>query len=124
MMLAAEGYVPEVARSLMLRGAEFILWAGDDPALPMMPVARTRAEENRVFLACAAAPTTNGATLIADPNGRTLAVALEGRELAVGTEVNRAFAHIKERAPGTDVVRHRQPSTYGVITRVESGVGA
>ncbi|MBI5287708.1 MAG: carbon-nitrogen hydrolase family protein [Chloroflexi bacterium] len=123
MMLSAEGYVPEVARSLMLRGAEIILWAGDDPSLSMLHVARTRAEENRVFVAAAAAPTPNGATLIAEPNGRLLAVALEGRELAVGAEVNRAMAHIKERAPGTDVVRNRQPATYGAITRIAAPAG-
>jgi len=124
MMLTAEGYVPEVARSLMLRGAEIILWAGDDPSLSMLHAARTRAEENRVFVATAAAPSANGATLIADPNGRVLAVALEGRELAVGAEVNRAMAHIKERAPGTNVVRNRQPATYGAITRIAAPTGA
>jgi hypothetical protein len=43
-MLAAEGHVPEVARSLMLRGAEILLWAGDDPRGAMLPFARTRAE--------------------------------------------------------------------------------
>ncbi len=123
MMLAADGYVPEVARSLMLRGAEFILWCSDDPGIPMDIVARTRAEENRVFVACAGAPTANGAALIADPGGRLLAIALAGEELAVGAEVNRALAHLKERAPGTDVVRNRQPSTYGAITRALTAVG-
>lgn len=123
MMLAAEGYVPEVARSLMLRGAEFILWCGDDPGIPMDIVARTRAEENRVYVACAGAPTETGAALIADPSGRLLAIALAGEELAVGAEVNRALAHVKERAPGTDVVRNRQPATYGAITRAPSPVG-
>ena len=119
LMIAAEGFVPEVARSLMLRGAEIILWCGDDPGTPMMPiVARCRAEENRVFLASAAAPTPHGATIIADPNGRVLAQALEGRELCVAAEVNRALTHIKQRAPGTDIVRNRQPSTYGALIRV------
>lgn len=119
LMLAAEGVAPEVARSLMLRGAEILLWAGDDPGLPMLPFARCRADENRVFVVCAAAPTANGATAIVEPSGRPLAVALEGRELAVGAEVNRALAHVKQRAPGTDVVRHRQPATYGAIVRRE-----
>jgi predicted amidohydrolase len=118
LMVAAEGFVPEVARSLMLRGAEIILWCGDDPGTPMMAVvARCRAEENRVFVACAAAPTPNGATMIVDPNGRPIAQALVGRELCVAADVNRAFAHIKQRAPGTDIVRNRQPATYGALTR-------
>ena len=125
LMVAAEGFVPEVARSLMLRGAEIILWCGDDPGTPMMhTVARCRAEENRIFVACAAAATPNGATLIADPNGRILAQAIAGRELCVAAEVNRALTHIKQRAPGTDIVRNRQPATYGALTRVAEPVTA
>ncbi len=124
LMLAAEGHVPEVARSLMLRGAEILLWAGDDPRGAMLPFARTRAEENRVFVVCAAAPTAGGATAIVEPSGRVLAVALEGLDLAVGAEVNRALSHIKQRAPGSDVVRHRQPSSYGAIVRREAVPGS
>jgi predicted amidohydrolase len=115
MMLSAEGAVPEVARSLMLRGAELILWAADDPSLPMAIFARARAEENALFVACAAAPTATGATMIVDPIGRPLATALEGRELAAGAGVNRALSHIKQRAPGTDVVRGRMPGAYGAL---------
>jgi predicted amidohydrolase len=115
MMLSAEGAVPEVARSLMLRGAEVILWTADDPSLPMAMFARARAEENAVFVACAAAPTATGATMIVDPTGRPLATALEGRELAVGAGVNRSLSHIKQRAPGTDVVRGRMPEAYGAL---------
>jgi predicted amidohydrolase len=124
LMLAAEGYVPEVARSLMLRGAEILLWAGDDPRGAMLPFVRTRAEENRVFVVCAAAPTASGATAIVEPSGRLLAVALEGRDLAVGAEVNRALSHIKQRAPGSDVVRHRLPASYGAIVRREAVPGS
>ena len=116
LMVAADGYVPEVARSLMLRGAEIILWAGDDPGISTLAMARTRAEENRVFVACSGAATANGAAAICDPSGRVLAVALEGRELAVGSRDEPTLAHIKERAPGTDVVRGRQPASYGIIT--------
>jgi predicted amidohydrolase len=123
MLVAAEGMVPEVARSLMLRGAEIILWAADDPPLPMTMFARARAEENRVFLACAAAPSATGATMIIDPSGRPLAMALEGRELSVAAGVSRALSHQKQRAPGTDVVRDRQPATYGAITRTRAAAG-
>jgi predicted amidohydrolase len=115
LMAGAEGFVPEVARSLMLRGAEILLWASDDPPLPMQLFVRARADENRVFVACAGAPTATGAAMIADPTGTVLAIALEGRELAVAADVNRGLSHLKQRAPGTDVVRNRQPATYGAI---------
>jgi predicted amidohydrolase len=124
LMIAVEGSVPEVARSMMLRGAEFILWAGDSPGTEMRRFARARAEENRVYVACAAAPTATGATMIVDPAGRVLDEALEGRELAIGATVNRAFSHLKARAPGTDVVRNRQPAAYGALVRSGAAVGS
>jgi predicted amidohydrolase len=101
----------------MLRGAEVLLWAADDPILPMTRVARCRADENRVFVACAAAPTASGASMIVDPTGRALATALEGAELAVSATANRSFSHLKAMAPGTDVVRNRKPASYGALTQ-------
>ena len=120
MMIAAEAFVPEVARSLMLRGAEILLICADDPPAPLPGIVRCRADENRVFVACAAAPTAHGASIIVDPAGRVLAQALEGRELSVSATVNRALSHLKSMAPGSDVVRNRQPETYGALTRAES----
>jgi predicted amidohydrolase len=122
MILAAEAFVPEIARSLMLRGAEILLICADDPGAPLARIARCRAGENRVFVAIASAPTASGATMIVDPAGRVLAEALEGRELAVSATVNRAFSHLKAMAPGTDVVRHRQPETYEALTRAQAAV--
>jgi predicted amidohydrolase len=115
LMAAADGYAPEVGRSLMLRGAEILLWCHDNPGASMLAFARCRAEENRVFLACAGAPTEHGISAVIDPSGRVLAIALAERELAVSAEINRALSHQKQRAPGTDVVRNRQPATYGAI---------
>jgi predicted amidohydrolase len=119
LLVAAEGFVPEVARSLMLRGAELLLWSADDPPLPMSLVARTRADENRVYVGAAAAPTLNGSAMIVAPSGAVVAEALEGRDLAVSATVNRVLARLKERAPGTDVVRGRQPGTYDALVAAE-----
>jgi predicted amidohydrolase len=124
LLAGVDGFVPEVARSLMLRGAELLLWCDAGPALPMLPFARARADENRVTVACAAAPTPNGAAAIADPSGRLIAVALEGREIAVSATVNRLLSHAKEMAPGTDVVRGRQPASYGAIVATQAAAGA
>lgn len=122
LVIADEGYVPEVARSLMLRGAEILLWSSDAAPLPMSLVARTRADENRVFVACAAPPSEHGATMVVAPSGAVLAEALEGAELAVSATVNRTLARLKERAPGTDVVRARKPETYAMLVAPKSGV--
>ena len=105
MMIAAEGSVPEVARSLMLRGAEIILWAGTTGAVPRWSSSRAAGRTRTGSSSpTSAASSGNGATMIIEPTGRTLAIALEGRELAVSAEVNPSLSHIKQRAPGTDVV--------------------
>jgi predicted amidohydrolase len=122
MILAPELMVPEIARSLMLRAAEILLVCADDPGRSVAPFVRCRADENRVFVACATAA-SHGATMIVDPAGRVLAQALEGRDLSVSATVNRSLSHLKAMAPGTDVVRNRQPATYGALTRSEALAG-
>ena len=114
-MLSAEGFVPEVARSLMLRGAEVLLWPADAPPFDVRPVARTRADENRVYLAVTTAPTSEGGAYVVDPTGRVMASALAGREMACSAQVNRALARWKEMAPATHVVLGRRPETYGLL---------
>ncbi len=116
-MLCAEGFVPEVARSLMLRGAEVLLWAADAPRFDVRPVARSRADENRVYLAVAGAPTAEGGAYVVDPAGRLVASALAGREMACSAQVNRAMARWKDMAPATNVVLGRRPETYGALIR-------
>jgi predicted amidohydrolase len=115
-MLSAEGFVPEVARSLMLRGAEVLLWSADAPRFDVRPVARTRADENRVYVAVATAPTPEGGAYVVDPTGRVVASALAGRAMACSAQVNRALARWKDMAPATNVVLGRRPETYGMLT--------
>jgi len=96
------GEAPEPARRLMLDGATVIAWAAgiDD----VEAVARTRADENRVFV------------LALLPGGRWLAVAPTGAVLASGpdpdldatlVELPLALAWNKAMAPGSDVVADR-----------------
>jgi predicted amidohydrolase len=96
------GEAPEPARRLMLDGATVIAWAaGSDD---VEAVARTRADENRVFV------------LVLLPGGRWLAVAPSGAVLASGpdpdldatlVELPLALAWNKAMAPGSDVVADR-----------------
>jgi hypothetical protein len=79
--------------------------------------ARTRAEENRVYVAAAGAPTDGGTAIVVEPGGRVLAQALESRQLVVGAAINRALAHNKQYTQGTDVLLHRKPETYSILTR-------
>jgi predicted amidohydrolase len=114
-LLCDEGFVPEVARSLMLRGAEVLLWPADAPRFDVWAVARSRADENRVYMAVATAPTAEGGACVVDPTGRVVASALAGREMACSAQVNRALSRWKDMAPATNVVLGRRPETYGML---------
>jgi predicted amidohydrolase len=114
-LLCAEGFVPEVARSLMLRGAEVLLWPADAPRFDVWAVARSRADENRVYMAVATAPTAGGGASVVDPTGRVVASALAGREMVCSAQVNRALSRWKDMAPATNVVLGRRPETYGML---------
>ncbi|HNO65508.1 MAG TPA: hypothetical protein PKK39_04115, partial [Tepidiformaceae bacterium] len=108
-----EGLVPEVARSLMLAGADVIAW----PAFQEQPlqgsIVRTRADENRVFVAAAWA----GGAMVAAPAGAPLAVTPAGSQAAMTAPVSLAASRSKDMAPGTNVVLNRQPQAYGALTR-------
>lgn len=123
LLFGTEAVVPEIARSLMLRGAEILLISADHPPYPLTTIARARADENRVFVATASAPSANGASMIVDPAGRVLAQVLEHSVLSVSATVNRALSHLKAMAPGTDVVRNRRPESYVALTREASAAG-
>ncbi len=119
-LVAEEGLVPEVARSLMLRGAETLLWPARGLSLDLTLCARTRADENRCSLALACPPADDGATLVVSPQGQLVASALRGREMACHGQINRALAYWKEMAPGTHVVFGRRPETYGALVKPAS----
>ncbi|HEX5939470.1 MAG TPA: carbon-nitrogen hydrolase family protein, partial [Dehalococcoidia bacterium] len=116
LMVGAEGFVPEVARCLMLEGADLIAWSAFEPPFPAATFARTRAEENRVFVVAATVLTANGGAAIADPSGSLSASAPLDAQLTVSALINPTWARWKERAPGTDVVLSRQPETYSALT--------
>ncbi|HET9200092.1 MAG TPA: carbon-nitrogen hydrolase family protein [Dehalococcoidia bacterium] len=116
LLAGAEGFVPEVARCLMLEGADVIVWSAFEPPFPVSTFAQTRAEENRVFVVAASALSPNGGAVVAEPSGFISASAPLDRPLTVSALINPAWARWKERAPGTDVVLSRQPETYGQLT--------
>jgi predicted amidohydrolase len=116
LLVGAEGFVPEVARCLMLEGADLIAWTAFEPPFPISTFAQARAEENRVFVVAASVLSPNGGALVAEPSGFPAASAPLDRPFTVSALINPSLSRWKERAPGTDVVLSRQPSTYGQLT--------
>jgi 5-aminopentanamidase len=97
------GLVPEEVRVLMLRGASLVVWGTGAIEVPEF-VARTRADENRVFLVTIAG---DGAWRVYGPSGASIGAGPALGIEATLIELPLALAWMKEMAPGTDVVRGR-----------------
>ncbi len=106
-LVGSDGLSPEAARTLMLLGADVIVWFADGD---VGPVAATRAAENRTHVVVSG-PTD---ATIFDPDGRPLAAA-GGIERLIAASIDLSSGRAKEMAPGTDVVLGRQPETYGAL---------
>ncbi len=112
-VLDEEGLIPEVARCLMLKGADTILWPARASRWPLQTVARSRADENKVHVVLAT-PVGGGAALVS-PSGAVLAAALPNVEQIVAAQVLWALSRYKEMAPGTHVVNSRIPEAYKAL---------
>lgn len=120
----SEGLAPELAQDLKLRGAELIAWTAGScldargVPLPLRALARSRAAEQRLYVA-AAGPAGRrfsdeeadlGGALLVDPNGLVLTETLRGATLAMSADINRALTRWHRMAPGTDpIAEPRQP---------------
>ena len=110
-----EGLLPETARVLMLQGADLILWSAASSNYPLRMIARTRADENKVFIALATPLEENvpPQTALINPAGAFFATALPDIEQAIAGQIAWAMTRYKEMAPNTNVVLNRQPEAYG-----------
>lgn len=118
----AEALIPEAARCLMLAGADLVVWQHGMSYRDALPVARTRAAENRIYVASVFSSDLSeedgeGASLIADPNGNVIASTLLGRPIhATGVYCTLAAARSKSIVPGTHVIFDRNPPKYRRLT--------
>ena len=113
---AGDALAPEPARGLRLQGAELLLWCAQP--LPgfapeaLRALARSRAAENRVWLAASAGPEEAGGAYVVDPSGAVAAESLAGRPIAVAADVHRGLARWRRVAPGTDPIAEHRPARY------------
>lgn len=108
-----EGFVPEVARGLMLQGADILAWPLFEGVAMTDRVARTRSDENRVYTAAA----WPDGGIITAPSGAALTIVPRGTGIAMAAQVNKALSRWKDMAPGTNVVHDRVPEAYGALIR-------
>jgi len=118
MMLDYEGYFPEIARILTLKGAEIIIWpclfSGDE----QLKICQTRSAENKIFIICpnAIQEQGNGHSLITSPSGQIIAGCLENMEMASITKIPLKLAKDKMIVPYTNAILGRKPESYGLLT--------
>jgi len=122
-MVGYEGMIPEVARMLTLRGADLIVWPVSwRTEAEFRYVAHERTMENRVLLIAANRldSAVAGPSLLIQPAGypqNTLASDLpHGRRGFVTRFLPLASSRIKRETNNTDLLQHRRPELYGIIT--------
>lgn len=115
-----EGLIPEWGRSLMLAGADCLIWPNRLLSSISTPVARTRAAENRIFVVVTQSETSPSMGQIIDPNGIVMASTLQNQtHQACGTYTCFANSRMKNLVPGTHVVYNRHPQAYERLIRNE-----
>ena len=113
-----EALLPEWPRTLMLLGADCLLWPNRLPHTIAFNVGRTRAAENRIYVVSAQSGNEGGISQIIDPNGTVAASTLQNRTIhACGTLALFAASRVKTIVPGTNVVANRHPQSYGGILK-------
>jgi len=124
-MMGYEGLVPEVARCLMLQGADLICWINNYTADYVRLFSRTRASENKVYLLVSNVwrekseeinKEPKGDTLIVNPSGNILATALANTDQVISAQLELAQSRCKTIVTGTDVVQSRIPQAYSLLS--------
>jgi len=118
MMLDYEGYFPEIARILTLKGAQMIIWPSQFSGNEQLRISQTRSAENKIFIVC---PNSidgnfNGHSLISNPNGQIIAGCLENLEMASMSKISINLAKDKMIVPFTHAILNRQPASYQLLT--------
>lgn len=117
-----EMLLPEAARSLMLKGADAVIWQHGMSFAKAAPLARTRAGENRIFILAVYSGilgnSPDTASFIVDPSGSIIASTLLCKSThATGAYCNFCNARLKSVVPGTHLVFDRNPKHYGKLTK-------
>lgn len=120
-----EMLLPEAARCLMLKGADAVIWQHGMSWAKAVPLARTRAAENRIFIFAvysgvldAAAGAGDSACFIVDPSGSVIASTLLDKPLhATGAYCNFCNARLKSVVPGTHLISDRNPRHYAKMAQ-------
>jgi|LSQX01.3.fsa_nt_gb predicted amidohydrolase len=118
MLLDYEGFFPEIARILTLKGADIIIWTCKFSHDEHLKICRTRSAENKVFIICpnSIGEEYNGHSVITSPAGQIIAGCLENEEIASAAIIPVRLARDKMIVPYTNAMLGRQPESYHLLT--------
>ena len=119
LMSGMDGYFFEASRSLTLMGSDVILWPSDFHfAIERDFLAVERAIENRVFLLASSkrGGDSIGGSLVVNPHGIILARGTAPGQI-IKAQAQLVLSRCKEVLPKTDLILHRRPESYEVLTK-------
>lgn len=118
MMIDYEGFFPEIARILTLKGADIIIWSSRFTKDEHLKICQTRSAENKIFIICSNSidGKFNGHSIISSPSGQIIAGCLEGEIIASSALIDTCLSKNKIIVPFTDVIMGRQPDAYRILT--------
>lgn len=117
LMMSYEGLVPEISRTYMLNGADLICWLSGFPNNYNELFARTRAAENKLFVAVANSWQHDGGgeSLVCNPFGQIVAQAFRSKNQLIVAQVDLLMSRCKTVISGTNVYEDRLPQAYGKL---------
>jgi predicted amidohydrolase len=116
-MMGYEGFFPEIARILTLKGADLIIWPSKFSNDRQVNICRSRGAENKIFVACSNSIShqSNGHSLITSPSGQILTSCLGKTEQASLSSLNLLLSRNKDIVPHTNTILNRKPDTYKIL---------
>jgi predicted amidohydrolase len=124
LLICFDGRIPEIARSIALQGAEFIVDMANFFTMDQADMwGPARAYENGVWLIAATKSGYErsiyypGGSMIVDPTGRVIAKMPYDRHGLVVADVFPDLTHNKVVYAGNDRFADRRPATYGILVQ-------
>jgi len=116
-MIGYEGILPEIARTLTLKGADIIIWPSKFTNDRQINICRSRGAENKIFVACSNSISHQGSghSLITSPSGQILTSCLGKAEQASLSSLCLQFSRNKDIVPHTNTILNRKPETYKIL---------
>jgi len=104
-----EVMTPELARCMMLKGADAVIWLNKKASSTQTRIIRTRAAENKLFTIDIS---MEGRSFAVNPDGAIYSSTFADQEMTITFMIDAALCRNKTVVPGTEIVEGRIPEAY------------